>query len=179
MILLTTSRRPTNLLRAFCRDLANSIPYLLRVNRGKMSIDDLTTRAIEFEADRIILVDRWSRGFGKISFFFVGSNGLNFFPPMMFISEINLRQEFNEGRRRFHSSVITIKREDSKELKRIGDQLSSFFKLPISVDKVSKKHDTSIHLAFNSSKKLQFKFLKGMVEIGPRVTFSEIVWEDL
>ena len=69
MILLTTSRRPTGRMRAFCRDLANSIPDVVRVNRGKMSQDGVAEKAIELEANRVILVDRWHGGPGKINLF--------------------------------------------------------------------------------------------------------------
>ena len=58
MILLTTSRRPTGAIRSLCRDFVNSIPDVVRVNRGKMSLDGIAEKAIEVEADRVVVVDR-------------------------------------------------------------------------------------------------------------------------
>ena len=180
MILLTTSRRPTGGIRALCRDLANSIPDVVRVNRGKMSLDGIAERAIELEADQVVIVDRWRGGPGKINLFKIGSFGLKPFPPLMLISGIRLRREFKEGTRRIRSSAITMEPEDSPEIARITGRLSQFFCLPVrSVDEAAGKHGASMHLSFGSSRRPQITFmlLQRMVEIGPRITFSKLVWE--
>ena len=75
MILLTTSRRPTGRIRTFCRDLANSLPNVVRVNRGKMSLDGLAEKAIELEADKVVVVDRWHGGPGKFNLFYISNLG--------------------------------------------------------------------------------------------------------
>ena len=179
-MLLTTSRRPTGAIRTLCRDLANSIPDVVRVNRGKMSLDGIAERAIELEADRIVVVDRWRGGPGKISLFKIGSSGLEPISPLMLISGVRLRREFKEGTRRVRSSVITSEPEDSPRLQRIVGCLSQFFDLPIqSVDEAAEEHRASMHFSFGSSRRLQITFilLQRMVEIGPRVTLSKLVWE--
>ena len=180
MILLTTSRRPTGRIRTFCRDFVNSIPDVVRVNRGKMSLDGVAERAIELEADRVVVVDRWRRGPGKINLFRISSTGLKSVPPLMLISGIRLRREFKEGTKRARSSAITMKPEDSAELERIAGRLSQYFDLPVlSVDEAARKYGASMHFSFDSSRRLQITFmrLQQMVEIGPRVTLSKLVWE--
>jgi U3 small nucleolar ribonucleoprotein protein IMP4 len=179
-MLLTTSRRPTGRMRTFCRDLANSIPDAVRVNRGKMSLDGVAEKAIELEADRVVVVDRWRGGPGKISLFQVSSTGLKPVPPLMLIKGIRLRRELNEGRRGVRSSAITLEPEDSAELTRIAGQLSKYFSLPVlSLDEASENHRASMHFSFDSSRHIQITFtLPGrMVEIGPRVTLSKLIWE--
>ena len=69
MILLTTSRRPTERIRTLCRELAHVIPNAVRVNRGKLSLDGVAERALEFGADHVIIIDRWKGGPGEIQFF--------------------------------------------------------------------------------------------------------------
>ena len=180
-MLLTTSRRPTGRIRTFCRDLASSIPDVMRVNRGKMSVDGVAEKAIELEADRVVVVDRWHGGPGKISLFLVSSTGLKSVPPVMLLSGIRLRREFEEGTRRLRSSVITVEPETSPDLERIAGRLSQYFGLPIlSLDEATDSHRASMHLMFDSSRRLQITFLllQRMVEIGPRVTLSKLVWED-
>jgi len=180
VILLTTSRRPTGRIRTFCRDLVNSIPDVVRVNRGKMSLDGVAERAIEVEADRVVVVDRWRGGLGKINLFRISSTGLKSVPPLMLISGIRLRREFEEGTRRTRSTAITLEPEDSAELIRIAGRMSQYFDLPVlSVDKAARKYGASMHFSFDSSRRLQITFmcLQRMVEIGPRVTLSKLVWE--
>jgi U3 small nucleolar ribonucleoprotein protein IMP4 len=179
-MLLTTSRRPTGRIRTFCRDLANSIPDVMRINRGKMSMDGVAEKAIELEADRIVVVDRWHGGPGKINLFQVSSTGLKPVPPLMLIGGIRLRRELKEGRRRAQSSAITLEPEDSVELERIAGHLSKYFGLPVlSLDEASENHRASMHFSFDSSRHIQITFmlLSRMVEIGPRVTLSKLIWE--
>jgi len=180
VILLTTSRRPTARIRTFCRDFVSSIPDVVRVNRGKMSLDGVAERAIELEADRVVVVDRWRGGPGKINLFRVSSTGLTSVPPLMLISMIRLRREFEEGTRRARSSAITLKPEDSPELIRIAGRMSQYFGLPVlSVDEAARKHGASMHFSFDSSRRLQITFmrLQRIIEIGPRVTLSKLIWE--
>ncbi len=179
MILLTTSRRPTGRIRTFCRDLANSIPDVVRVNRGKMSLDGVAEKAIEVEADQIVVVDRWRGGPGKINLFQL-STGLKPVPPLMLLSRIHLRRELKEGTKRVRSSVVTVEPAASPELERIAGHLSKFFGLPVlSLDEAAESCRVSMHFSFCSSRHLQITFmlLQQMVEIGPRLTLSKLIWE--
>jgi U3 small nucleolar ribonucleoprotein protein IMP4 len=179
-MLLTTSRRPTGRIRTFCRDLANSIPDVIRVNRGKMSLDGVAEKAIELEADRVVVVDRWHGGPGKLNLFQASSKGLKPIPPLMLISGIRLRREFKEGTRRARSSAITLVPQDSAELTRIAGRMSNYFGLPVlSLDEASENHRASMHFSFDSSRHTQITFtlLSRMVEIGPRVTLSKMIWK--
>ena len=167
-------------MRAFCRDLANSIPDVVRVNRGKMSMDGVAEKAIEHDAERVIIVDRWHGGPGKINLFRISSTGLKSVPPLMLLSGIRLQREFGEGIRRARSSVITVEPKISPELEQLAGCLSQFFGLPaISLDEASECHRASMHFSFDSSRRTQITFmlLERMVEIGPRATLSKLVWE--
>lgn len=179
MILLTTSRRPTDLIRSLCRDFSNSIPDVVRINRGKMSLNDVAERAIEFKANKVVLVDRWYCGVGKISFFFVDPSGLTSFSPLMFLSRVLLRREFMKPDRSC-SSIITMAPENSPKLERLVGCFSKFFNLPnLSVDEATESHRVSLHLSQVSLGHIHvtFMLLRQMVEIGPRFTFSKLVWE--
>ena len=39
-----------------------SIPQVLSINRGKLSLDGISEKALEVNADRVIVVDRWRNG---------------------------------------------------------------------------------------------------------------------
>jgi rRNA maturation protein Rpf1 len=146
-----------------------------------MSRDGVTERAIELKADRIIVVNRWHEGTSKIKLFKVSSTGLRFVSPLILISEIRFRREFNEATRRSRASVITMGHKSSHELRQFARSLSQYFGLPILSMKVaSTLHHVSMHFMFESSRQLQvtFMFLSRMVEIGPRLTVSRLIWKD-
>jgi rRNA maturation protein Rpf1 len=145
-----------------------------------MSLDGVAEKAIEVEADKAVVVDRWQGGPGRISLYRLGSSGLDFVPPLMLIKGIRLRREFENIKKRGQSSVITFAPENSSTLKNITGQLSQFFGLPIhSVDEASEKYIAAMHLSFDRSGFLQltFKRIQQMVEIGPRVTLSTLSWD--
>ena len=145
-----------------------------------MSQDGIAEKAIELEANQVVIVDRWRRGLGKINLYKIASNGLKQVPPLILMSGIRLRREFKESTRRVRSSVITIDPENSAELERIAEHLSQFFDLLLlSMDEAAGKHGAAMHLSFDSSHRLQITFivLQRMVEIGPRINFSKLIWE--
>lgn len=180
MILLTTSRRPTERIRAFCRDLANSIPDTVRVNRGKLGLFGVAEKAIKLGAERVVVVDRWRWGSGKINLFRVSSTGLKPVPPVLLMRKLRLRREFMKGSGHARSSAITLKPEDSIELIRISEHLAKYFGFVVlSLDEASKNYSTSMHLSFDPPQSLRITFLllSRMVEIGPQVSLSKLVWE--
>ena len=145
-----------------------------------MNLNGIAEKAIELEANQVVVVDRWRRGPGKINLYKIASNGLKQVPPFMLMSEICLRREFKEVARRVRSSVITLEPEDSAELKKFAGHLSQFFDLPIlSMNEAKGKHGAAMHLSFDSKRRVQttFMLLQRMVEIGPRITLSKLVWE--
>lgn len=180
MILLTTSRRPTGRIRTFCRDLVNSIPDVVRVNRGKMSRDGVAEKAIELNADRVIIVDRWHGGPGKINLFTVTSSGLTSVPPLILLSGIHLRRELKKRTRSLYASVMTLGTTSSSQLNKVAECLSQFLGLPIqSIDEAVEVHRVSMHYSLDSKRRLQvtFMLLDRMFEIGPRLTLSGLIWE--
>lgn len=182
MLLLTTSRRPTPRIRTFCRDLACSIPNVVRINRGKLSLDGIVEKTLELNANQVIIVDRWKGGPGKIELFKIGQEGLVPVPPIMYVSSIKLRREFDRAKTKpVRSLIITTSSENSNEIIRIARSLSNFLNVPRSqMDKAVLKSKTSMHISTNGLHRTQVTFmllLPENVEIGPRITLSHVVWE--
>ena len=180
MIHLTTSRRPTRRIRTLCHDLAHSVPNIVRINRGKLSLDGIAERAVELDADRIVVIDRWKGGPGKIKLFRIEPTGLIPVPPLMYIAGIRLQREFEAKTKHVRSLVVTTELENPPETVRIAERLSDFFNLPrLSIDEAATKYHASMHVSLNASCRTQITFmlLPQMVEIGPRATLSKLVWE--
>jgi rRNA maturation protein Rpf1 len=179
---LTTSRRPTPRIRTFCRDLACSIPNVVRINRGKLSLDGIAEKTLELNANQVIIVDRWKGGPGKIELFKIGQEGLVPIPPIMYVAGIKLRREFDKVKTKpVRSLIITTQSEKSDEIIRIARSLSNFLNVPLSqMDKTVSKFKTSMHISTNDLHRTQVTFILCLpenVEIGPRVTLSHVVWE--
>jgi U3 small nucleolar ribonucleoprotein protein IMP4 len=180
--LLTTSRRPTPRIRTFCRDLARSIPNVVRINRGKLSLDGIAEKTLELNANQVIIVDRWKGGPGKIEFFKIGQEGLVSFPPIMYVSSIKLQRELDKVKAKpVRSLIITTSSEKSDEIIRIARSLSNFLNVPLSqMDKAVSKSKTSMHILTDDLHRTQVTFMLFIpenVEIGPRITLSHVAWE--
>lgn len=181
VILITTSRRPTRGIRTLCRDLGRSIPRAFRVNRGKMNLDGVAEKAIELNADRVIIVNRWKGGPGKIELFQVGSGGLKSVPPLLHIAGVRLQREFKKRPRPIKSIAISITPEVSPEIMKIAESLANFLKVPLSsVGEAASRYQASMRLSSNAWGHIQITFLlfPGAVEAGPRITISHVLWEN-
>jgi len=182
-ILLTTSRRPTNRLRTFCRDITHSIPNIVRINRGKLSLETLVEKAIELNADRVIIVDRWKGGPGKIELFYVRERLIGT-PPLIYLKGVKLRREFREKAKKVQACAITVLDNEDRELQKFSDILSKFLQLPKnSIHNLNKVHiekpKTILCVSRDREMKIQltFRLLPRLIEVGPRVRLSHLVWE--
>ena len=180
MILLTTSRRPTNRIRTLCHDLTRSIPNLVRINRGKLNLEGIAEKALELNADRAILLDRWKGGLGKIKLFQAGPKGLILLPPLIFVRNILLQRELKGVRcKTLHSLTITTSLENSPQVIKVAESLSSFLNVPVStMDMTASRYDAAMHVSSGASNQIQITFVfPQAMEIGPRITISHMVWE--
>ena len=180
MILLTTSRRPTNRMRTLCHDLTRSIPNLVRINRGKLNLEGIAEKAFELNADRVILIDRWKGGLGKIKLFQAGPEGLILLPPLIFVRDILLQRELKGVRYKIlHSLTITTSLENSPQVIKVAESLSSFLNVPVStMDMAASRYDAAMHVSSGALNQIQITFMfPQAMEIGPRITISQVVWE--
>lgn len=178
-ILLTTSRNPTPRMRTFCSDLARVIPSIVRVNRGKMSVDVVAEKALEHDADSVVIVDRWHGGLGAIKFFQVGASGLVSIPPIIHVADIRLRREFGVSRVKPARSLVLLASKASGEMLRVAEAVSKFFSVPIvSMDEAVKAEPTLLCLARDKADRIVITFMvaPNHVEVGPRITVSSVEW---
>lgn len=177
-ILLTTSRNPTVRIRTFCNDLTRVIPSIVRVNRGKMSIDEVAEKALEYNTNHVLIVDRWQGGLGKIEFFNAGVEGLVPAPPILYVAGISLQREFAPAKlKQSHSLAIT---HSTLNFMEIIDALSTFFNLPVLLEKEAlSDYQVTMHISHDATRRVQITFmlLPQNVEVGPRITIRQAEWE--
>ncbi len=180
MILVTTSRRPTGRTRTLCNDLARSIPRAVRINRGKLNLDGIAEKALEIDADRVVVVNRWKGGPGKIEFFKAGSEGLTPVFPILYVAGIRFQREFNVRIGSVQSLAVTVSPRCSLEATKTAESLANFFSVPFSPkEKGSSKYQASMHFSSDASRRTQITFmlLSKFIEAGPRMIISHTVWE--
>lgn len=180
MILLTTSRRPTKNMRTFCHDLARSIPNTVRINRGKLSLTEVAEKALENNAGKVIIVDRWKGGPGKINLFKVNSEGLEAVAPLIYLKGVRLQRTFGRARVKPVHSLALVLPEKTNEMFRLGKALSNFLGIPtLSMEKAAENFQAAMIFSLDSAKRTRVSFilLPERVEVGPRMTLSHVIWE--
>ena len=65
-LLITTSRRTSNRVRSFARDLSSVIPGSERFNRGGMSVTELTSRIRQSGAQAALVISIWRGNPGEL-----------------------------------------------------------------------------------------------------------------
>jgi len=176
--LLTTSRNPTTRIRTFCRDFARVMPNIAYVNRGKMSKDDVAEKAIEYDADRVVINDRGQGGVGVLRLFTVTETGLTEASPKIHFAA-KLQKEF--GVPNVEPAVLISVQASSRsdELAKLAASLSGFLGLPISPDEQEHKSALTImSISRGESGKIAVTFMAEPrhIEVGPRMTVSRLEW---
>jgi len=184
IILLTTSRKPTKTMRTFCRDISHTFSNIVRINRGKLSLEGIAEKALELGAEKVMVIDRWKEGSGRIRFFRISGRGLDVIPPLIYMKSIKLRRDFGENMpkgRRVKSVAIMSPRKVPLEVKKVESALSEIFGPRIlSFDEVvNRKHDAAMQISADPSNYIvvTFKLIPELVEIGPRIKISHLTWE--
>jgi rRNA maturation protein Rpf1 len=182
-VLLTTSRNPTESIRTLCRDISRTFPNVLRINRGKLSLEGVAEKTWECEAERAVILDRWEKGFGKIEFFAVGQSGLTHLQPTVCLSGVRFRRELclmPKGTK-IESAAIAVSSKGNCETKRFENVLSEVFNFPLlSLEEaVNRSYDIAIQVLSETSKRMAITsiLIPEQIEIGPRMEISHLVWE--
>lgn len=178
-ILLTTSRNPTPRIRTFCNDLERVIPNVVRVNRGKMSTDEVAEKALEHDTNRVVVVDRRHGGLGAIKFFQVGESGLVSIPPVVHVAGMRLRREFGVSKVKPARSIVLLSPENSSQVSRLADTFSKFFGMPIlPMNEAVKTGPTRMGIRRDEGNRIVITFVvePNHVEVGPRIIVSSVEW---
>jgi len=183
-ILLTTSRKPAKLMRTFCKDISHNFPNIARINRGKLSLEGTAEKALELGAEKVMIVERWKKGLAKIRFFTISEKGLDAVPPLIYIGGLKLRRDLREKMpkgRRIKSLAVASSRNVSLKVERIEKALSEFFNIPIIpfYEVVNRKCDAVIQISADQPNRIiiTFMLLPKLVEIGPQIRISHLIWE--
>jgi rRNA maturation protein Rpf1 len=144
----------------------------------------MAEKALELDAEKVMVVDRWQGGQGKIEFFKIGQGGLESIPPLIYVSNVKFRRDFGEkiSKRKMESAIIAVSSKKNLEIQKIEDALSSFFSVPVlSINEAvdDDDYDVAMQILPVSSNRIAitFRLIPGLVEVGPRIGISRLVWK--
>jgi len=153
------------------------LPGIVRVNRGKMSTDEVAEKALEHDADRVVIVDRWHGGPGKIKFFRIDKTGLVSIPPIIHVAGIRLQREFGIWKVKPALSLVLLASGNSGGVFRLADAFSKFFGIPIMpMDEAVKTSPTLMCFSRDRTNRIAITFMvePGHVEVGPRIIVAGV-----
>ncbi len=180
-IIITTSRNPTQTTRTFCNDLADTIPNITRINRGKSNLDTIAERALQHQAQKIIITDRWKGNLGKIQLYTMGGTGLTPCYPIIYVKNVKLRRDFGHQKAKTTKNLTIQTDTNNLEAQKLADTLSHFLSIPPQLPKLlhPTSRQTTIHISLNTANRIQITFLQTpqKVEIGPRITVAHLAWK--
>jgi len=130
MILITTSHRPTQKMRTLIKDLNRVLPNTIRTNRGKLSMKGVAEKALEYRADRVIIVERYKGSPGGILLYKITSDRLEQIPPQIYLNEVKTQDELGERKSVKGNLTITTPSNPSIEAKKLAAGLSDFLRIP-------------------------------------------------
>jgi len=184
-VLLTTLRRPTKDMRTLCRDIAHTFPNIVRINRGKLSLEGVAEKALELDVEKVMIIEGWKRGQVKLRLFDVSRDGLDVIPPIICVSGgVKFRRDFGEQmlkRRRIKSVALATFPKENHETRKLENVLSDFFGVPTLPleEAVNGKNNAVMQILTDSLNRIAItlKLTPELVEIGPRIGISHLVWE--
>lgn len=144
----------------------------------------MAEKALELDAEKVIVIGKWRGDLGKIRFFRIGEKGLDVVPPLICVKGVRLRRDFEEKvsrERKMKFVAIAASERTSSEVKRLENVLSEFFNIPVfSLKEIyDRKFDAAMHISADLSNRIviTFKLIPDLVEFGPRIRVSHLVWE--
>jgi rRNA maturation protein Rpf1 len=155
------------------------IPSAIQMNRGKLSFQEMMEQARISRADRVMFLQRWKGGPGKIEFYELNS-GVELIYPVVYLASTQHQNEL-QGRVYAKKRLVIVKPQvDGLELKHLSESLSAFLDIPL-VEREQAVKDFEIGMTFgktDSRLALSFEILSDNTEIGPRLVIRNLVWSD-
>ena len=181
-VVITSSRRPTRLMRTLMRDLHAVIPHSYRTNRGKMSKKDLAELASELGAPYVMLVNRWKGCPGKIEFYTVKNGRLQLLPPLIYVRAVRLQRQYPVVWRKLRirpRELFAIQSVDDV-VRQITEVLYIFWGADGWVEAPEEPVKGRIYFeVLPGEPKITFYSAVGgnIVEIGPAIKIRHLIWE--
>jgi rRNA maturation protein Rpf1 len=179
LILISTSRRPTSIIRRFSRDLNRVLPNCVYVNRGKQNVVGIIENARTHNADKVILVERWKGGVGKLRFYSVSSNAFTVTPPLLILRSVKTQADFGRKKRIGRKIGFTLSKNISRSGEKLLQFLVHFLQIPLQIENSAKTgYSAALNLSSLPDGDIRLTVTSPPLsrEVGPRINIKKIVW---
>ncbi len=95
MIIIGTTRKPTQRIRSFIKELNRVLPNSTRLTRGKQGFEEFCEMAQDLGATRILLVGAFHGNPGRLGFLRFMNESWEFQPPTIIIKSTRLLREYH------------------------------------------------------------------------------------
>ena len=178
-LLITTSRKTSNRVRSFARDLSTVLPGTERFNRGGMGLTELAARVGQSGAKAALVISMWKGNPGFLSF--TSSSGEEL--VTIKVESAKLRREVNPTRKNRIAGTagVFIESGSSNKTRELGEVLASFlgveiFEMENPEDAQVEENWSLIWLEDLPSGKILWTHYHSTdrIEIGPRIRVTSI-----
>ena len=176
-LLITTSRRTSNRVRSFARDLSAVLPGTERFNRGGMGIIELTSRIGQSGAQAALVISIWRGNPGEITI--LSSTGQELFKLRLEMAL--LRREIDPTNKSRVGTIegAGVKLGSSSSVKELANCLAELLSLSIEelsgpAERHTDKNQTLLWFEDAPSGKILWTHYntKDLSEIGPRIRIN-------
>jgi len=179
-VLLTTSRRTSDRVRSFIRDLAYSIPDSIRFNRGSMNMAQLRARISQVGANAAIIVSMFRGNPGELSF--IDESGEEILNIRMESAALRREVSPDSSTKNVSCLGVVVKEDSSERTLSLATELAELFNMELNVTAspyaITTDQSRSSFVWLEDLKKGKILWTQYITddhkEIGPRIRISSL-----
>jgi len=128
ILLITTSRKTSNRVRSFARDLWTVLPNTERFNRGGQGLSEIAARVRQTGAHAALIISMWKGNPSILSFTSSSEEEL----ASIKVEMAMLRREVNAAKKKINRVIgVFVESNSSEKTRALGEMLASFLGLEL------------------------------------------------
>jgi U3 small nucleolar ribonucleoprotein protein IMP4 len=175
VIVIGTTRKPSQRIRSFAKELARVLPRAARFTRGKQSLLEFCEEARAQGAERVLLIGGYHGNPGRLVFLHYSQGQWHFQPPLIFIKSVVLLRQMI--RQQIPSSKTLYVIQDIDRDKSVAEAIAKALGVSfVNREALSSERANSALLlvALHQRKTLEFLSLQDNQPVGPTLHVRNI-----
>ena len=174
VIVIGTTRKPSQRIRSFAKELARVIPRGVRLTRGKQSLIDFCEEARSKGASCILLVGGYHGNPGRLIFIKYSQDKWSFQPPLIFLKAVTLLRQMRKQTTPKSKRLYVV--QDTDRDKSQAELIASALEVPIVQREVlTNEADAALLLvAIHQRLTLEFFSIQDNQPVGPTLYVRRI-----